>query len=597
MSKNVLKTENNKLVKIAVLSVKNCDEYYDSFEDAAEVSGRFIRLAALLPKNESLGWQINTDQEGKLNVFAFSDPSVKITKEDYSWIFQEFASVEDVLQDSPEDMCREGRRTYALQYMPKDLEFEKNSDYPMDNVSETCYKDLFKALVDSGAVIRITASAEYCGAGMILISLQDEMPLRMRTILSTVFPNTMAIEVASDDAFDNIEQIPKECIAGIMTGLLVSLMLKHTQQEHTNECDEDFLSPLEEDIEEYPMLIEELELSIRSYNCLKRAGIYTVEELSKITYEDLLHIRNLGKKSIEEIQQKLEKMGYTPLQIHQPAPNYSEMLEELIGLENVKEQVRRITALAKMKKEMAALGKDSIPVVLNMEFVGNPGTAKTSVARIIAGIFNEIGLLSSSDLVEVGRANLVGKYVGHTANNVKNIFSKAKGKLLLIDEAYSLVDSSDFGVEAINTIIQEMENNRDDTIVILAGYPDKMETLFSRNPGLRSRVPFQIDFSDYSTEEMVQIAELEAKRRGFSISLKARKKVISICEVATHHTDMGNGRFCRNLVESAILNYASRVYGNDDANKDKDFVLTDIDFAIPGIFQKTKKDVPIGFRA
>lgn len=599
MSRNILKTENKKEVNIAVLSVKRCEEYFESFGNAAEVSNRFIRSAYLLPENEFLGWQISADGEGKLHAFAFSGPGAKVTKEDFGWIFQRCALVEDVRQESFEDMWGEGRRIYALEYLSGDSETENSDHLSMNDTGEVYFKDLFEVLGDTGAAIRITASADG-EADRILISLQGEMTLRMRAILSSVFANTTVTEIkASEDTFDKIGLFPSGCLTGVMTGLLGGLMLESPKEEPASEFEDDILESLEEETEEKPMTIEELNLSVRSYNCLMRAGIRTVEELGKLTEDDFLHIRNLGRKSREEIKQKLAELGYTSFTAREPAPNYREMLEELIGLENVKEQIRKVTALAKMKKDMAALGKESVPVVLNMEFVGSPGTAKTTVARIIAGILFEIGLLRDSDLVEVGRADLVGKYVGHTADRVKSVFSRAKGKLLFIDEAYSLVDSSagQFGDEAINTIVQEMENSREDTVVVFAGYPDKMEAFFSRNPGLRSRVPFRISFSDYSTDEMVKIAELEAKRRGFSIRPEAREKVASICQTAAKHPDMGNGRFCRNLVESAILGYASRVYGSDDADICKDFVLWDIDFSAPEIPGKARKGVQIGFGA
>ena len=345
---------------------------------------------------------------------------------------------------------------------------------------------------------------------------------------------------------------------------------------------------------EPPKGIEDLELCVRTYNCLKRAGIHTVDELRALSHEDLLHIPNLGRKSIEDIKEKLAKWGYS---LH--STDYSTMLDELIGLKNVKEQVRKIAALARMKQDMEELGKSTLPVVLNMEFVGNPGTAKTTVARILAGIFRDIGLLASSQLVEVGRADLVAQHVGHTAGKVRNVFCQAKGKVLFIDEAYSLMDdrSGSFGDEAINTIVQEMENNRNDTIVIFAGYPDRMEEFFASNPGLRSRVPFQISFSDYSPKEMVQIVELEAKRRGFSVRPEAMERVAVICQAAARRPGMGNGRFCRNLAESAILTYASRVYGDDNWAPDSDFRLMDGDFDLPKSLRETKKAVRIGFGA
>ena len=181
---------------------------------------------------------------------------------------------------------------------------------------------------------------------------------------------------------------------------------------------------------------------------------------------------------------------------------------------------------------------------------------------------------------------------------MKSVFQKAKGKLLFIDEAYSLVENTrgEFGDEAINTIVQETENNRDDTIVIFAGYPDEMQEFFSRNPGLRSRVPFSINFSDYTSEEMVMISELEAKKRGFSISSKAKEKLAVICGRSAGSADAGNGRLCRNLIEKAILNYASRVYGTADETGRKDFTLCENDIAISDTFKEPASKPPIGFK-
>ena len=155
---------------------------------------------------------------------------------------------------------------------------------------------------------------------------------------------------------------------------------------------------------------------------------------------------------------------------------------------------------------------------MHMVFTGNPGTAKTTVARLFAQIMKENGLLPVGDLIEVGRADLVGKYVGWTAPTVKAKFAAAKGSVLFIDEAYSLVDDKDglFGDEAINTIVQEMENQRDDTVVIFAGYPDKMEQFLKKNPGLRSRIAFHIPFEDYKPAELLDIFTLMAKKQKLS---------------------------------------------------------------------------------
>ena len=150
----------------------------------------------------------------------------------------------------------------------------------------------------------------------------------------------------------------------------------------------------------------------------------------------------------------------------------------------------------------------------HMVFTGNPGTAKTTVARLFARIMKENNLLETGEFIEVGRADLVGKFVGWTASLIKKRFSEAKGGVLFIDEAYSLVDdrSGSFGDEAINTIVQEMENNRENVIVIFAGYPDRMKEFIDRNPGLSSRIAFHVSFPDYSTPELCDIANLAAKR-------------------------------------------------------------------------------------
>lgn len=239
-------------------------------------------------------------------------------------------------------------------------------------------------------------------------------------------------------------------------------------------------------------------------------------------------------------------------------------LTQLVGLEKAKKMVEQILNTAWLKREALLLGAERKMPSLHMCFTGNPGTAKTTVARLLAGILREMKVLPVGKLVEVGRADLVAPYVGQTAPMVKKAFQRAKGSVLFIDEAYSLVDdrSGMFGDEAINTIVQEMENNRDDTLVIFAGYPDKMEWFLQKNEGLRSRISFHVPFEDYSPKELLQILKLMAKQKNLKLESNIPTYVKEICQKVCHQRDFGNGRFIRNLLEHAEMCQANRLANN-----------------------------------
>ena len=647
MSNNIMDLKNIETANTALLTIHSYINSYDAFESALNSSKKFEQVAKALTNNEFLGLQINSDKNGKHYAYAFSSAEAKITPEDINWIFQDIASVAQIPPELIDDSPEETNRIYAFQYAPKETETNESGDgfVGLDEIITDgdvlrCYSDIYEQLKGCNASFRIIIDAESGKAGTVLISLPAEMPIRIHGLISMQLKYTKITEIKNTQKLpDDIVRFPISYLSAAFGGLLEGVIFEEMKEQCEPPEENPFFSPYddepfvdcfdeefedEEEIEEEsgdesasdkeeiskrPVLIEDLELSIRSFNCLKRAGINTVEDITNMTEEELLSVRNLGRKSTEEIKQKLSEFGLelrlcsaepdAPCPTEPDIPCYFDMLEELIGLENVKKQIKKIAALAKMKQDMEAFNKDAVPVVLNMEFVGNPGTAKTTVARILAGIFHEIGLLSSNKIVEVGRSELVGEYVGQTAVKVKSVFNAAKGKLLFIDEAYSLTEYKNglFGDEAVNTIVQEMENNRKDTIVIFAGYPDKTEELFTRNPGLRSRVPFLVSFPDYSTDDMVRISELEAKNRGFCIQPEAREKLASICALAAQRPDAGNGRLCRNLVESAILNYALRVYGDESSKAEKDFTLTAEDFTVPENLQETKQTARIGFSA
>lgn len=235
-------------------------------------------------------------------------------------------------------------------------------------------------------------------------------------------------------------------------------------------------------------------------------------------------------------------------------------LQKMIGLKDMKQVVDEIIDSARIQKIRSGMGMDSYKTSLHMVFTGNPGTAKTTVARLITQIFVKEGILDTGKYVECGRADLVGKYVGWTAKTVRSKFREAKGGVLFIDEAYSLVDDSNsFGDEAINTIVQEMENHRDDVIVIFAGYPDKMKEFFAKNEGLRSRIAFHLDFPDYSAEELVDILKLMADKKGYKLNPDIERKCLEIFGQAVKKEEFGNGRYVRNLLEQAMMAQSRRI--------------------------------------
>ncbi|MBR5949003.1 MAG: AAA family ATPase, partial [Clostridia bacterium] len=239
---------------------------------------------------------------------------------------------------------------------------------------------------------------------------------------------------------------------------------------------------------------------------------------------------------------------------------YDELFS-MIGLAEAKSVINKALNFYKLQRIYKDRGIDQARPAMHMVFTGNPGTAKTTVARLFARIMKENELLSRGHLVEVGRGDLVGRFVGWTAKTVEAKFREADGGVLFIDEAYSLVDDRDgsFGDEAINTIVQQMENRRGSMVVIFAGYPDKMEAFLDKNPGLRSRIAFHVPFSDYSAAELCDIAKHIGKTRGLKLSEGAIEKLEGVFEAARLSPDFGNGRYVRNLLEKTEMNMAGRL--------------------------------------
>lgn len=244
---------------------------------------------------------------------------------------------------------------------------------------------------------------------------------------------------------------------------------------------------------------------------------------------------------------------------------YLEELNALIGMDTLKKDVKELISLVQMQKYRESNGLKSLPVSLHLVFTGNPGTGKTSVARILANIYREIGILSKGQLIEVDRADLVAGYVGQTAIKTKEKIQEAMGGILFIDEAYTLnKEGNDFGQEAIDTLLKAMEDERDKFIVIAAGYPDLMETFINSNPGLRSRFNKTIYFPDYNSDELFEIFEKFCDDYDYYLSEEAANKIQEIIEEMENNkgNNFANARDVRNLFEKVISNQASRAMGN-----------------------------------
>ena len=280
-----------------------------------------------------------------------------------------------------------------------------------------------------------------------------------------------------------------------------------------------------------------------------------------------------------------------------PAGSAKQELADMIGLSSVKEVLNKAIASHKLKKLCMEKGIQKENASMHMVFTGNPGTAKTTVARLFAEIMKDEAILPTGKFVEVGRADLVGQHVGHTAPLVKKKFRDAQGGVLFIDEAYSLCDSyeNSFGDEAINTIVQEMENHRDDVIVIFAGYPEPMKQFLDRNPGMQSRIAFQIEFEDYTTEELCAITRLMLAKKQLTITEAAMNRLECIYDVARKDSDYGNGRFVRKMLEEAEMNLAERIMGADSDSLTLEAVSTIEESDIPEYRAKECNKITIGF--
>ena len=317
-------------------------------------------------------------------------------------------------------------------------------------------------------------------------------------------------------------------------------------------------------------------------------GVYSIKPILDKTYdllvdaalkEDKLEVIRLkynGSVFIEFNNKSMElKLDDSEIQ----RKEIEEELNDIVGLDEVKTYLNSLEQHLKISKLRAKKGLKTAEVSKHMIFTGNPGTGKTTIARIVSKMMKVAGVLENGQLVEVSRSDLVGKYVGHTAPLTMSVVNSALGGVLFIDEAYSLYRGKDdsFGLEAIDTLVKAMEDHRDDLIVILAGYKKEMESFLDANSGLKSRFANIINFPDYTGEQMLQIAQNIARGKDYVIDEEASTKLLEYFTIVQSKEDStsGNGRLARNVVEAAILKQSRRVLMDENADisllKQEDF--------------------------
>jgi probable Rubsico expression protein CbbX len=243
--------------------------------------------------------------------------------------------------------------------------------------------------------------------------------------------------------------------------------------------------------------------------------------------------------------------------------------KELVGLKPVKQRIREISDLLVVDRLRNKFGIESTRPTLHMSFTGSPGTGKTTVAWRMAELLNRMGYLAKGHLVNVTRDDLVGQYIGHTAPKTKEVLKRAMGGVLFIDEAYYLYrqeNERDYGQETIEILLQMMENNRDDLVVILAGYKDKMDQFFSSNPGMGSRIAHHVHFPDYDLDELMGIACLILEEQRYSFSEEAEAAFRDYLERRMKQPRFANGRSVRNALERARLRQATRIVRENNHN-------------------------------
>ena len=448
---------------------------------------------------------------------------------------------------------------------------------PGENFSSMVYDCLYKSAVGGAIVVRYLAyddtEDDYATCGRDTIELLCEIMKKYRNQVLTVFCLPRECTTSKDIFYENLGN---------------TSIVEFKEEFVSGEYSKDFLRTLAKD--------SRIRTDKKLFEKLENEKGYLTTDLHNL-FDDWYN--NKLKTAVYPQYKDVATVKHEVIKAAPKGSAYDE-LKQMIGLDEAKRVIDQALNYYKAQKLFADKGMKTDHPAMHMIFTGNPGTAKTNVARLFAKIMKENDLLSKGNLVEVGRGDLVGKYVGWTAPTIQKKFKEAQGSVLFIDEAYSLVDdrNGSFGDEAINTIVQEMENHRDDVVVIFAGYPDKMEGFLQKNPGLRSRIAYHVPFDDYDTESLCEIAKLIAKQKGLSFTEEAYEKLSGLFDTARSESDFGNGRYVRNVIEKAKMAQATRLLTMDfDSIGSKEVTtITAEDIELPKASTKSKAK-QIGFCA
>lgn len=446
-----------------------------------------------------------------------------------------------------------------------------------DDFSKLTYEQLYKSNAGGAVLVRCslenTAEDEYADGGQENIETLCKIAIQYRNEVLTVFCFPTECAKIKKTFYENLGTLGIiELQEETAEGARALSLLRESAEKWGVRCDRELLGKLGDGT---------------------RYSAAQLRELFDDWYNQKLKTRIYPQyRGINTVNRKIAKAA--------PKGRAYDELTEMIGLTEAKKIIKQALDYFKAQNLFSGKGARFDRPAMHMVFTGNPGTAKTSVARLFAQIMRENGLLSVGKLIEVGRGDLVGKYVGWTAPTIQKKFKEAAGSVLFIDEAYSLVDdrSGSYGDEAINTIVQEMENHREDVVVILAGYPDKMEEFLQKNPGLRSRIAFHVPFEDYGTKELCEIAALIAKKKGLTLDAQAREKLADVFAIAREQSDFGNGRYARNVIEKARMMQTQRLLCKDfeKVSQKEITTLCAEDIELPARMQKAERR-KIGFTA